>query len=512
MPRHHTKSSAPGGSQRQLRVGETVRHAVADILSQGNVHDPDLEGHIITVPEVRMSPDLKLATVYVMPLGGRDTDVVIAALERNKKFLRGEIAHRVNLKFAPDIRFRIDERFDEAERIEKLLRTPAVQRDLAPDSDDELMIVTTADSVIDSENRRIARRLKKIFLSTTRVDDARRGNNDPRQDSRQGKQPRQNNQPRRDKRDVHGWVVLDKPIGMTSTHAVAVLKRLFQAKRAGHAGTLDPLASGGLPIALGEATKTVPFVMDGRKRYRFTVTWGEERDTDDTEGRATQTSELRPTADAIRALLPRFTGLIEQIPPQYSAIKIQGERAYDLARDGETVELKPRPVEIHELTLVEQADNGHSVFEAECGKGTYVRALARDIGRMLGCFGHICALRRTLVGPFTEADMIPLEQLEALCNRAASGEGSLADALLPVETALDDIPALAVTRADAARLHRGQAVLLRGRDAPNSSGTVYVTVAGRLLALAEIGNGELIPKRVFNLTGLTASPVDNESV
>ena len=196
-------------------------------------------------------------------------------------------------------------------------------------------------------------------------------------------------------------MVLDKPIGMTSTHAVAVLKRLFQAKRAGHAGTLDPLASGGLPIALGEATKTVPFVMDGRKRYRFTVCWGEERDTDDTEGRVVRTSELRPSADSIRALLPRFTGLIEQIPPQYSAIKVQGERAYDLARDGETVELQPRPVQIHELSLVEHSDSGQSVFEAECGKGTYVRALARDMGRILGCFGHICALRRTLVGPFT---------------------------------------------------------------------------------------------------------------
>jgi tRNA pseudouridine55 synthase len=323
---------------------------------------------------------------------------------------------------------------------------------------------------------------------------------------------RHNNQPRRDKRDVHGWVVLDKPIGMTSTHAVAVVKRLFQAKRAGHAGTLDPLASGGLPIAMGEATKTVPFVMDGRKRYRFTVRWGQERDTDDTEGRVTQTSDDRPSAAAIRDLLPQFTGLIEQTPPQYSAIKVQGERAYDLARDGEIVELKPRPVEIHHLTLSDQPDSDHSVFEAECGKGTYVRALARDIGRILGCYGHICALRRTLVGPFGEADMIPLEQLEALCDRAASGEGSLADALLPVETALDDIPALAVTRADAARLHRGQAVLLRGRDAPNCSGTVYVTVAGRLLALAEIGNGELIPKRVFNLTGLTASSGRNESV
>jgi tRNA pseudouridine55 synthase len=304
---------------------------------------------------------------------------------------------------------------------------------------------------------------------------------------------KQNSQPRRDKRDVHGWVILDKPIGMTSTHAVAVVKRLFSAKRAGHAGTLDPLASGGLPIALGEATKTVPFVMDGRKRYRFTVQWGEERDTDDTEGRVTASSESRPAADAVRALLPRFTGVIEQIPPQYSAIKIQGERAYDLARDGETVVLQPRPVEIHQLTLVEHTDDGRSAFEAECGKGTYVRALARDIGRILGCYGHISALRRTLVGPFDEADMIPLEELEALCNRAASGEGNLADALLPVETALDDIPALAVTRADAARLHRGQAVLLRGRDAPQSSGIVYVTVAGRLLALAELVHFELIP-------------------
>jgi tRNA pseudouridine55 synthase len=317
---------------------------------------------------------------------------------------------------------------------------------------------------------------------------------------------------RRDKRDVHGWIVLDKPIGMTSTHAVAIIKRLFSAKRAGHAGTLDPLASGGLPIALGEATKTVPFVMDGRKRYRFTVCWGEERDTDDSEGRIVATSDTRPTDDAVRSLLPRFTGLIAQVPPQFSAIKVQGERAYDLARDGEAIDLKPRPVEIFELTIINQPDNDHTVFEAECGKGTYVRSVARDIGRLLGTFGHVSALRRTMCGPFDERDMISLEQLEVLCNRAASGEGSLADALLPVETALDDIPALAVTRADAARLHRGQAVLLRGRDAPQTTGTVYVTVGGRLLALAEISNGELIPKRVFNLNGLVASPLRHEGV
>jgi tRNA pseudouridine55 synthase len=368
------------------------------------------------------------------------------------------------------------------------------------------MISRPENSEIDSQNAD-ARAVQKNNFSEPHRDDTR-SNNDPRV----GKSPRPNNQPRRDRRDIHGWIVLDKPIGMTSTQAVAVVKRLFQAKRAGHAGTLDPLASGGLPIALGEATKTVPFVMDGRKRYRFTVRWGEERDTDDTEGQVVKTSDVRPSPEAIRSLLPQFTGLIEQTPPRYSAIKVQGERAYDLARDGEIVELAPRPVEIHKLILLEQHDNSDSLFEAECGKGTYVRALARDMGRILGCFGHICALRRTLVGPFGENDMIPLEQLEALGNRAASGEGSLADALLPVETALDDIPALAVTRADAARLHRGQAVLLRGRDAPNCSGTVYVTVAGRLLALAEIGNGELIPKRVFNLTGLTASSGRNERV
>jgi tRNA pseudouridine55 synthase len=308
---------------------------------------------------------------------------------------------------------------------------------------------------------------------------------------------------RRDKRDVHGWLILDKPVGMTSTHAVSIIKRLFSARRAGHAGTLDPLASGCLPIALGEATKTVPFVMDGRKLYRFTVRWGEERDTDDAEGRITQTSNARPRAEAIRALLPTFTGTIEQVPPRYSAIKIEGERAYDLARDGETVELRARPVEIIRLELIDVPDADHAVLSAACGKGTYVRALARDLGRALGCFGHVSALRRVAVGPFGEETMILLEDLEAVCHRAAAGEASLADALMPVETALDDIPALAIGRADAARLHRGQAVLLRGRDAPIVHGPVYVTVEGQLLALAEVDRGEIVPKRVFNLTGLT---------
>jgi tRNA pseudouridine55 synthase len=308
--------------------------------------------------------------------------------------------------------------------------------------------------------------------------------------------------PKREKRDVHGWVVLDKPIGMTSTHAVAAVKRLFLAKRAGHAGTLDPLASGLLPIALGEATKTVPFVMDGRKTYRFTVRWGEERDTDDAEGRVVATSATRPGPADVAANLPQFTGTIEQVPPCFSAIKVEGERAYDIAREGERVELKSRPVEIYHLALVAAPDADHSEFAAQCGKGTYVRALARDLGRTLGCLGHVTALRRLDVGPFGERHMISLVELEGLCHRAAQGEGSLADALLPVATALDDIPALAVSGADAARLQRGQAVLMRGRDAPVLSGTVHVTASGHLVALAEIDRGEIVPKRVFNLSGL----------
>jgi tRNA pseudouridine55 synthase len=314
------------------------------------------------------------------------------------------------------------------------------------------------------------------------------------------------------KRDVHGWVVLDKPVGMTSTHAVAVIKHLFAAKRAGHAGTLDPLASGSLPIALGEATKTVPFVVDSRKTYVFTVRWGEERDTDDAEGRVIERSDVRPDATAIRAALPGFTGTIEQVPPRYSAIKIAGERAYDLAREGEIVEIAPRAVTIHRLELLETPDPDHAVLAAECGKGTYVRALARDLGRMLGTFGYVAALRRSRVGPFGERDMISLERIETLCHRAAAGEGNFADTLLPIETALDDIPALAVSPADAARLHRGQAVLLRGRDAAVFRGLVQVAASGQLVALAEVDRGEIIPKRVFNLTGIAGRAARQEGI
>jgi tRNA pseudouridine55 synthase len=301
-------------------------------------------------------------------------------------------------------------------------------------------------------------------------------------------------QRRSEKRDVDGWVVLDKPIGMTSTHAVSVVKRAFAARKAGHAGTLDPLATGVLPVALGEATKTVPFVVEGRKAYRFIVRWGIETDTDDAEGRALATSTVRPTPEAVRAALAAFVGTIMQTPPKFSAVKIAGERAYDLAREGEEVVLEPRPVDIARLDLIAVRDPDHAEFEAECGKGTYVRALARDLGRALGTYGHVAALRRTAVGPFSDALAVGVE---ALPHHAAAVAG--ASVLRPVEFGLGALPKLTVSRADAARLASGQAVLLRGRDAPVTTGWVSVSSEGRLVALAHAEQGELRPRRIFRL-------------
>jgi tRNA pseudouridine55 synthase len=302
---------------------------------------------------------------------------------------------------------------------------------------------------------------------------------------------------RPDRRDVHGWIALDKATGQTSTAAVAAVKRIFRADKAGHAGTLDPLASGVLPIALGEATKTVPFVMDGLKTYRFSVRWGVETDTDDAEGRVRETSAARPNAAAIAAVLPAFTGTIAQVPPRFSALKIKGERAYDLAREGATVALEARAVEVARLALTETRDADHAVFEAECGKGTYVRALARDLGRALGTFGHVEGLRRTRVGPFGEKDAVTLAELAR--QHQAGGDEGLATALKPTEIGLSALPALNVSRSDAARLTLGQSVLLRGRDAPTGQGLVSVSTAGALVALAELEQGALKPKRIFNL-------------
>ncbi|MGA2638155.1 tRNA pseudouridine(55) synthase TruB [Methylocella sp.] len=295
--------------------------------------------------------------------------------------------------------------------------------------------------------------------------------------------------PRPTRRDVDGWVVLDKPVGMTSTHAVSRLKRIFNAKKAGHAGTLDPLASGILPVAFGEATKTVPFVQDGEKAYRFAVRFGAETDTDDSDGKVTAQSELRPARADILALLPQFIGTIQQTPPAFSAIKIDGERAYDIARDGEVPALSARPVTIHALDLL-SADQDEAVFEARCGKGTYVRAIARDLGRLLGCFGHVTALRRTRVGPFTEADAIALSDL-------AEG-GVEAAAMRRVEAGLLELPRVVVDRDAAARLRRGQSILLRGADAP-ADGSAYAACGGVVIAVGAVEKGELVPGRVFNL-------------
>lgn len=303
---------------------------------------------------------------------------------------------------------------------------------------------------------------------------------------------------------VHGWLILDKPFEMTSTTAVAVVKRLLDAQKAGHAGTLDPLATGILPIALGEATKTVSYAVDGEKAYRFTVRWGCETTTDDTEGTVTNSSAARPTIADIEAQLAAFTGEIMQIPPQFSAIKIDGNRAYDLAREGETVALVARPVVIDRLAVVDMPDAETTVFEAECGKGTYVRAIARDLGRALGCYGHVIALRRTRVGPFSEAEAVTLAQIEAAMRVPEDPSAAMPDPLacgilLPVEASLSDLTGVDVSSSDAATLARGQSVLIRGRDAPIHAGAAYAICKGRLVAIGEIAQGALAPTRVFNL-------------
>jgi tRNA pseudouridine55 synthase len=311
-------------------------------------------------------------------------------------------------------------------------------------------------------------------------------------------------------RPVSGWLILDKPVGMGSTDAVAKIKWLFQAEKAGHAGTLDPLASGMLPIALGEATKTVPYVMDGAKVYRFTVAWGEERSTDDLEGPVTKTSDKRPSEAEIRALLPKYTGIIMQTPPQFSAIKIGGERAYDLAREGETIDIPPREIEIGRLDLVETTADDRSVFETECGKGTYVRSLARDMGRDLGCFGHIAELRRVEVEPFTAEDFVTLEMLQAAAppkpdpDQPDPALGSRSDRfaaldayLVDTGAALECLPQIVVTDDAAAKIRLGNPVIIRGRDAPVEAEEACATVRGRLVAIGAVEAGMFKPKRVF---------------
>jgi tRNA pseudouridine55 synthase len=304
---------------------------------------------------------------------------------------------------------------------------------------------------------------------------------------------------------VHGWVVLDKPSGITSTQAVAQVRRIFNAQKAGHAGTLDPLATGILAIALGEATKTVPFAQDAAKIYRFTATWGESRDSDDSEGKVTGTSDIRPTPAAIEAMLPRFTGAITQVPPAYSAIKVQGERAYDLARDGQEPDLQPRQVSVHEARLID-AQTDRAVFEILCSKGTYVRSWVRDIARALGTLGHVSQLRRTRIGGFLEKDAVGLETLTPLLHSPAAFAY-----LKPLSTALDGIPALAVTGSDTVRIRSGNPILIRANlfarmtdglaDGDGLQGRIVYLKdeSDAPVALAEIADGELRPFRVFQL-------------
>lgn len=299
---------------------------------------------------------------------------------------------------------------------------------------------------------------------------------------------------------VNGWLILDKPSGITSTGAVNKVKWLFDARKAGHGGTLDPIATGLLPIAFGEATKTVSHVMDGRKSYNFTLRWGIETDTDDSEGDPIGHSDVRPDVSSVEQALTAFRGRIEQVPPKFSAIKINGERAYDLARADKPVELAAREIDIYDIQIADMPDVDHTVFAVRSGKGAYMRSLARDIARAVGAMGHVTALRRTAVGPFTESDAISLDELESFGQIAARE-----DKLLPVETALDDIPALVVTETEAALLRNGQAVsLLQKVDLQRiadfeQGDTVLAKTMAKPIALVRYAAGEVKPMRVLNL-------------
>ena len=309
--------------------------------------------------------------------------------------------------------------------------------------------------------------------------------------------------------EVSGWIVLDKPEDMTSTHAVSAVRRLFNAQKAGHAGTLDPLASGILPIALGEATKTVPWLVEAEKSYAFTIRWGVSTATQDREGAQIASSDVRPSGEAIRAALPSFIGEIEQIPPQFSAVKVEGERAYDLARAGETVDLQPRLVVVYEASLSGSESADLATFHVRCGKGFYIRALVRDLAAKLGAEGHVWRLRRTAVGAFTEAISVTLDGLEDLRHKGAALER-----LMPVETALADIPALAINGEDAFKLRQGRPIVLlphvvealrpnfrprtvAGQDASRAALALF---EGNAVALGDVRAGQFKPNRVFHLT------------
>ena len=387
-----SKQTASGPSQRMLRVGEQVRHALSDVLQRGEVRDDVIESTVISISEVRMSPDLKIATAFVSPLAAKDNDAMIKALARNAKFIRGRVSGALRqMRSMPEFRFRLDTSYDNMAKIDQLLRSPEVARDLA-----------------EEERRKIMSRPRK-----------KKG------------------------RPVSGWVIFDKPVGMGSTEAVSKVKWLFQADKAGHAGTLDPLASGMLPIALGEATKTVPYVQDGAKVYRFTVAWGEERTTDDLEGPVTKTSDKPPSDADIRAIMPNYTGVIMQTPPQFSAIKIGGERAYDLAREGEAVDIPAREVEIGRFDLIERTDGTRLRNRMRQGHLCAVSG-ARHGPRPGLLWSHIATLRRTEVDPFVAGGS---------CRDRRAGGGQ-PDATREVEPEADIVPGFLRHRFAAGRYRR----------------------------------------------------------
>lgn len=294
-------------------------------------------------------------------------------------------------------------------------------------------------------------------------------------------------------RDISGWLVLDKPAGLSSNAIVNKVRWAFDAKKAGHAGTLDPEATGILAIALGEATKTVPFVTDALKAYTFTVRLGQATNTDDTEGEVTDTSDTRPSDEDIRAALPAFTGDIMQTPPAFSAVKIDGERAYAKARAGEDVELAARPLYVDELTMTDRPDVDHVTLEMVCGKGGYVRAIARDLGQALGCFGHVTTLRRVWSGPFELDDAVTLDQVEALAKSP-----QIDALLLPLQMGLVDLPELPATAEGAAKMRNGNPGMVIAANAEFGE-LAWASHQGAPIAIGTYKAGELHPSRVFQL-------------
>lgn len=294
-------------------------------------------------------------------------------------------------------------------------------------------------------------------------------------------------------RDVSGWLVIDKPSGPSSNAVVNKVRWAFGAKKAGHAGTLDPAATGVLAIALGEATKTVPYVVDALKCYTFTVRFGQATNTDDAEGEVIATSGERPTDEAIRAALPAFEGDIEQVPPKFSAVKVDGERAYKLARDGEDVEIAPRPLHVESLTLLDRPGADHAVLEMVCGKGGYVRAVARDLGKALGCLGHADSLRRDWSGPFKAKDGISMERVEEL-----AGSPELDGHLLPLEIALGGLPEARCSELGAARLRNGNPGEVIFAECEYGD-QAWGSHQGKALAVGTYRSGMLHPSRVFHL-------------